>query len=372
MTIYLLTRGMKTLILSEMTTSSQKYEFGLAKHLAEHAEVRILTTALGEGKQHFLDGVTLIGVRTANKKKKYIESDFYNYLAQKDAKNAAIVFWGYSLPMVKTARSLQKKLGFKCISFIYDSHKPALATSKGLKKLILNMRFEKGKRLSRFFDGYILFQEKAVDRLRISSKPYIISKPGVYGNSSILPNPKLPFTISYCGSLTELNGIHLLLEAMPILNDTGVRVLICGEGPLKKEVEQATKAYSSLEYRGLLNGIELFKLYEETHLLLNLRRLDDEAMDFAFPSKTFEYINTGLPMLTTRVLSDHEFCDNTFILDTFSADELAKMIQSVRANYDLALQKASKAKQYILSRYSFQASAEHIFLFLNSISNEKR
>lgn len=78
-----------------------------------------------------------------------------------------------------------------------------------------------------------------------------------------------------------------------------MRVIFCGKGIDVPKIEEAAKADSRIEYFGMLTQDELFKVYEDADVLLNLRIEEEE--DFHFPGKLLECLSMGKLVVSTPI-----------------------------------------------------------------------
>jgi glycosyltransferase involved in cell wall biosynthesis len=109
---------------------------------------------------------------------------------------------------------------------------------------------------------------------------------------------------------------------------------------------------------------ELEEVYSSSDLLVNLRRIDDYAMNFVFPSKLMEYIEKGCPVLTTRLLDDFELNDCLFVADSLDVEEVSRFILDIQKNRKNAYERAYRARKYAEKRYSYDRLAKEISLFI--------
>src|SRR3989338_2133135 len=70
--------------------------------------------------------------------------------------------------------------------------------------------------------------------------------------------------ILYVGRLEPLKGVSLLIETIKDINDHRIRLLVIGDGPLKREVNR----YDSVKYIGKILNNELFKYYNAADLFV--------------------------------------------------------------------------------------------------------
>lgn len=363
-TVYIISNSLKSLCIDEMFTSSNKYEYNFAKQLSKHTKVIILTLGLNEGTIVSDDDLELVGVDNCN-----VNSKFKNMLFTKTLKclePGVVIFWSYIPFKVVSMLLLKWCSSHKIIQFVYDSHKPSIKNLGKVKKIILNIFFGVGKILSRFFDGYIFFQEKAAKRLRVERKPYLVIKPAVEEYSDFHPlNTTGKFLVTYCGTFSTLNCIDVFLESLPYFKDLPIAFEFYGYGLLKEDVMKAAEKFDYFKYGGSVNNEKIKNIYAKSNLLLAPRILNDEAMDFAFPSKVFECIVTGVPVLTTALLNDEVFLENVAIIDKITPYDMYTHIYRIYKNYSDFKYKAQKAKEYILANYSFENYTLEILSFIN-------
>ncbi len=362
--IIIVTRAITTLDMSKANTSSHKYELALAQSLARYTTVTVLSLAASADEGKVIGQLKLIGLKAANK---HFSPTLAHALQQYQNENAVVLFWGFDPKLIGPILSSVHGMSLKCIAFEYDSFKPYVNALPQPKRLLCDLYLRMGMAMVRHCNGFILFQEKAVTRLRINQKKYLVCKPGFKAKQINRDTSKDRFVVVYSGSFTKLNGINSLLGAFDLLQNEGIEFILCGDGPMEKEVAEATEKFSFVHYMGLLKQAELDRVYEEADVLLNLRVMNDEAMDFSFPSKLFEYISMQIPIITTRTLPETEFAENATIVDALDAQHIAEAVLSVRGNYAKAELKARHLFDYIQSTYSNEEMTRQIYCFMKEI-----
>ena len=371
--IFLISNGIQSLERGEMTTSSSKYEYDLAYYLSQHVPVTLFSTRLDWGRLDSKGNVTLIGCKDplAGNDPKKKQAALYRQLQAHRAGSPVVIFWGYDAVAVKTMLRVKKELGIPVVSFIFDSHKPAVFMYNVLIRIRLNLRFAQGLRMTRKLDGYIFFQEAAAKRLAVGNMPYLVIKPGMGKVESLYTAGRETFTVTYCGTLSRLNGTDALVDALRYIREPNIEFRVCGYGPMTEQVKQAAEVYPFFHYEGKVDDSALTEVYRKSDLLLNLRRLDDEAMEYAFPSKTFEYVGTGVPLLTTAVLTEPEFLDNVYCLDEMSGEALASVIETAYRDREHGQERARRLKAHVGNAYSFERMATRVCEFLNGITERR-
>lgn len=102
--------------------------------------------------------------------------------------------------------------------------------------------------------------------------------------------------IVYAGRLRESKGIKELLQGFNAITDdfSKATLTIAGDGPLRKDVEEAQRHNPNIRYTGELSYKELLKLYRQSDLFILPTHYD------SFGLVILEAMATGLPIITTK------------------------------------------------------------------------
>lgn len=118
---------------------------------------------------------------------------------------------------------------------------------------------------------------------------------------NIKPKKHKKFTIFYSGVMYKSRAIDKLIDAVAITED--VQLLMCGGGPkthMKEFMDtiKKRKLKNKIKYLGVLTNNELYKHYVGADTLF--AGLDtSEANKYLLPSKLFNYMASGNPILAT-------------------------------------------------------------------------
>ena len=135
----------------------------------------------------------------------------------------------------------------------------------------------------------------------------------------------------FCGALTEYNGILNLIDAMEYLHDEDIVLDIYGGGYLEDRVTEASKKNPKIRYHGRVSNQEVMQKQREAWLLINPSIVDAPIDQVTFTSKTFEYLLSGTPVLSTRLNGyGEEYEDHMYWIEDLSANALANTIGSIR------------------------------------------
>jgi glycosyltransferase involved in cell wall biosynthesis len=181
--------------------------------------------------------------------------------------------------------------------------------------------------------------------------------------------PKLmgsPFTIVSTGSLNEINGIGVIMQAFALLEGDHYRLRVAGMGALEGAVKEAAAKDPRIEYCGFVSFEEVLALYNSADLLINMRLTKALNTQYYFPSKLMEYLASGVPVITTCTGHvEEEFGDFTFLLKDETPQGLADLIQCVATlkpavRFDMG----RRAREYMRANKSWDAQGMKIVEFI--------
>jgi glycosyltransferase involved in cell wall biosynthesis len=143
-----------------------------------------------------------------------------------------------------------------------------------------------------------------------------------------------PFIMVSCSFMVPVKRIHLIIEALSILNDVRIQWIHFGDGPLKDQLTQKAlellsgKSNISFDLRPSLPNRELIRFYEQNqvHLFINVSSSEGipvsimEAQSFGIP--TIGPSTGGVP----EIVSDN--CGK-LILQTASSVDISNAIREI-------------------------------------------
>lgn len=222
-------------------------------------------------------------------------------------------------------------------------------------------------------DGYILLTEYMRERLPIFDKPYRVIE-GIYNpndrNEEICQTKR---TIFYSGTIAKRYGIMNLVNAFIKADLTDYVLEICGMGDAKEEICQLAATHPNIHYLGLLKREDALKRQMEASLLVNPRTPEGDFTRYSFPSKTMEYLASGVPTLLYRLpgISD-EYYNYCFSIAELGDDALASKIQEILRMPEGTLKKLGEnAREFILNKKNPEEQCSKInSLIKEIISND--
>jgi glycosyltransferase involved in cell wall biosynthesis len=174
------------------------------------------------------------------------------------------------------------------------------------------------------------------------------------------------FTIVTAATLSEYNGIPEILQAFSLLHDVSYRLVIAGDGPLRKTVEDAAARDSRIQYLGYLQFEEVLELYKKASVLICMRMTKKLNTKYFFPSKIMEYLASGVPVVSTCTNHiEEEFKGLLYFLKDETPEGLASLIPQI-ANSDPKERRelARKARAFMAAKKTWDAQGRRLADFI--------
>lgn len=296
--------------------------------------------------------------------------------------------------MINAARKWVKERynNEELIVFAYSMRSPAMATACEIKKLIPNAKIflivtdlpqymDLGqskmkallkkfdwlhiKGMQKKFDGFILYAPKMAEFLRIPDKKWLLME-GSYDvkelPNTIRANRK---AIMYSGMIDRRYGLALLIDVFKSIAIPDLELWITGGGKDVNYVKEQANLDSRIKYFGFLPSREdvLIKQQQAT-ILINMRLPTEPASSYSFPSKLFEYMASGTPVLSFKLEGiPTEYYTYLSIIE--NADKLKKsIINTLNLSNTERIELGSSAREFILNNKNNISQARNIMNFI--------
>jgi glycosyltransferase involved in cell wall biosynthesis len=253
-----------------------------------------------------------------------------------DGSATIVLVYAITTPLLKACDKIKRKYpNTKIVLIVPDlpeymssNLSPVLRFLKSVNSWILN-------RLYRCVDGYVLLSKYMKDSLPINNKPWTVVE-GIY-------NPiitKIPCNevnaeyneryILYTGTLARRYGVMRLVEAFARLKNPLIKLYICGDGDSKADIIRYSAMDPRIIYKGQIRREEALNLQRHATLLVNPRTPEGEFTKYSFPSKTMEYLASGVPTLLYRLPGiPEEYYEYCYSLTDLSIEALTNAIETI-------------------------------------------
>lgn len=284
----------------------------------------------------------------------------------------SIVFSYDLYPMQGNAlRKAVKKQNVKGVCLLADLSIGGVKAHKGIKKYLQKIYDRLTLKNLKSCPNYVVLNENIITQY-IPNANYIVVQGGVEPSEYPLEcagwNGKEK-NILYTGALVDYSGIMTLIDAMGRLEDTKAVLDIYGNGPLEKAIVEKTREMKNVRFHGSTSNSEILKLQRSAWLLINPRPVDNCIAKVTFPSKIFEYMMSGRPVLSTKLNGfTEEYKDKIFWVED---DSVQGLVEAIRAMLRLTEEElemyADNALNFMIKHKAWEENTKSIYDFLKVI-----
>lgn len=266
-------------------------------------------------------------------------------------------------PFVKAANKLKKKYPSLHVSLLQTD--PILGKD-GIYTKNTSHNIRKGHKLiglMKNFDSFVVLTKYIAEAMDADDRPYavidcIIDESSRKTAAGHKPAGRKRFL--YTGSTRSTNGIITLAEAFDYLPDA--ELWICGDGDSDDYIREKEKNSDNIKFYGKVDHSKIADIQAQCDFMINPRTPTGGFTKYSFPSKTAEYMMTGLPTVMYRLegLSE-EYDDLLNYLYSETPEGLAEELNRlIEQDYDMLLDKAARAREYMLREKNPEAQVERI------------
>lgn len=163
-------------------------------------------------------------------------------------------------------------------------------------------------------DRFVLLTEAMKEPLDVGCRPYVVVE-GICSSNKAKCSRNPLFdkrTILYAGSLNKQFGIDILLEAFKLIEKQNYELWICGSGDYQDVVRETANKDSRIKYFGFISKEKVLELQSKATVLVNPRQNIGAYTKYSFPSKTMEYLLSGVPVVAYKLDGIPEEYDSFF------------------------------------------------------------
>lgn len=284
-----------------------------------------------------------------------------------------IIIYSAHSPLLKAAVKYKEKVDRKTKIILIVPDLPEFMAQKRshliefLKKIDGNALWK----LYRKVDGFILLTKFMRERLPISDKPFRVIE-GIFNPKDKQGEDyKTRKSIFYGGTLAKRYGIMNLVNAFIKVDNQDYVLEICGMGDTREEICKLAEEYPNIHYLGLLTREEALKKQREASLLVNPRTPEGEFTRYSFPSKTMEYLASGVPTLLYKLPGiPEEYYEYCYSISELGVDALAMKMKEILLKPETELKElGEKAQKFILSNKNPREQCLKLFELINELND---
>ena len=152
-------------------------------------------------------------------------------------------------------------------------------------------------------DRFVLLTEAMKIPLNVGNRPYtVVEAISSIKKADITRERSLDKKIIlYAGSLSKTFGIEVLMNAFTHIKDDNYELWICGGGDYSENIEKAAERDGRIKFFGYVTKDMALSLQAKATVLVNPRQNIGEYTKYSFPSKTIEYLLSGVPVVSYKL-----------------------------------------------------------------------
>lgn len=282
--------------------------------------------------------------------------------------------------------------------FVYQMHTPFMAAVVAVKKIIpsarivlivpdlpqyMDMNMSKLKKVLKVIDWksiciymksvdkYVLYSKHMAEFLKLRDGSWMVME-GSFDPSLIIEDTEIQhndqkIVVMYSGVLDLRYGIKELLDAMELLDDR-YELWLTGNGNAVPLIDERAKSDPRIKFFGFLpSRLDLLKKQHEATMLISTRDPSEVASKYCFPSKIFEYMVSGNPVISTRIEGiPCEYFAHMVELPDIKPDTIAEKIRFVA---DMTPEErgafGTAARDFVLDKKNNVAQMKRVLEFLD-------
>ena len=288
----------------------------------------------------------------------------------KEHKYEENIVYVYSLhsPFLKAAYIIKKLTHHtKIVVIVPDLPNYMMGGEGKLRKILKKLDSKRINHYMKYSDKFLLYTEYMAKYLNIKNGDWMVVE-GLIDISKIKKNrEENKYICLYAGSLLEQYEIDKMIRAFSKVSSP--YMLHIYGNPKEAEVYKNDILNSrNVEYKGMITSDEVFEKMREATLLINPRPSNLELTRYSCPSKTFEYMASGSPVVMCRLKGlPEEYYQYIYTFEDESEEGFVNTFENIlKKDYQELRDKGRKAQCFLMENKSVNTRFEAIGSFINS------
>ena len=287
-------------------------------------------------------------------------------------KGSDVIVFVYSMrsaPMATACRIKEKIPQAKIYLIITDLPQFMDLGQSRVKAALKKIDWQSIKKMQKKFDGFILYAEKMAEYLGIPSNKWILMEGSYDTAEQIAAVKEKKKAVMYSGKLDEQYGIKMLVDAFMSIQDSDIELWITGGGNTEGYIKACARRDNRIKFYGFLpSRQDVLQKQAEASLLVNMRLPSEAASGYCFPSKLFEYMATGTPVLSFDIAGiPREYLHYLYIIKEETVDALAKAIEETLNLDEASLQeKGNRAREFVINEKNTRTQCSKMCKFITN------
>lgn len=227
---------------------------------------------------------------------------------------------------------------------------------------------KQSRKMNKYIDSFVYLTEQSAG-FWCDTKPYVVVEGIVDRNDTGFSMDKKESekkVILYTGTTNAQFGILCLLEAFSLIEGDEYELQICGCGDADDVIRNKVKRDKRIKFFGVLLHEEVAVLQKQATVLVNPRQNIGEYTKYSFPSKTMEYLSSGVPVVAYKLSGIPKEYDNYInYVGGNHPQDLANVLQAVcNWSSEKRSEFGKRAKEFVFSKKNKEEQTKKIINML--------
>lgn len=296
-----------------------------------------------------------------------------NDILKSTTEKVSVIVYSLYNPYLKSLAKLKRKYDNLSYTLIVTDlpGNLGLESSNLIRRFLNRLLGKNSLNISTCADAYVLLTEQMKEPLMVGDKPYTIIE-GIYGAEGELREEYKKGdkpVILYTGALERALGLDVLIDAFEKLPKGSAKLCLAGYGGYLEEIKERAKNNEDIEYLGYLSKEEIITIQNSAAILVNPRSQDEEFVKYSFPSKTMEYLATGVPVVMNRLPGiPKEYEKHIFYTENSTTEALAKAISNVlNTDDEILLNHGREAADFVIKNKNSESQAQKVIELIEKL-----
>ena len=333
----------------------------------------------GEDKDQLLGFINIKGFETWQKSKRILR--FVKEWYKESIDNRHILIYSHYAGFLRAAGLIKKSMPDMSITCLVtdmnemDERKDLMGIKGKIKGIPRAIMIHTTYSNLKYLSSFVLLADSMKVPLGVGNRPYIVVEGisdrnvnQIYSSTKFQKNND-EFRVVYTGTLHKRYGAVMLAEAIKSIQDSRVKLYICGSGDGDKEVAEIAKNCNNIEYLGVVPHSVAIELQSTADLLVNSMPNFGVHTELSFPSKTMEYMAMGKPVACFKVKGIPDEYDEYLIYfkEESSMGIAKKIIEISNMPQNVLLNIGAENRKFVMENKTPKNQVKHILEMLEMV-----
>lgn len=303
-------------------------------------------------------------------KKKSMQDEATKWANANKKSDVTVFVYSMHSPFIKAALAVKKVIpSAKIVMLVPDLPQYMDLGMNKIKKLLKSIDWLYIKKSIKKIDRFVLYSKHMAEFLNLKKNSWYVLEGSINQADVLEQQPEKDdsiISVMYSGVTDLRYGIPELLDAFSLIEDKRYELWITGSGNAVNLIKERASKDSRIKYFGFLpSRKDLLLKQKSASMMINVRKPEEAASAYCFPSKLFEYMISGNPVLSFRIPGiPDEYFDYLIPMENSNPQTIADAIISVGNMKEEDRENIGKlSREFVLKNKNKNAQAKKLLKF---------